>query len=123
MRGFVAKPIERALSVASAGVDDAIEPVGELDAEVTAVAKRAAVEKRALVLPKTALDAGLCVWFSADGGRTYSVVCGEGEIPRIVDWLLSLPPQHDGFLAIVLARRGAAAEARERALVAVHQGE
>ena len=68
MGGFVAKPIERTLPVTLARVDDAIEPDGELGAEVIAVAKRAAVEKRALMLPKTALGAGLGIGFSADGG-------------------------------------------------------
>jgi hypothetical protein len=63
MGGFVAKPIERALPVALARVDDAIEPDGELGAEIIAVAKRAAVEKRALVLPKAALDRGLALGF------------------------------------------------------------
>jgi hypothetical protein len=48
---------------------------------------------------------------------------GEGEIPRIVDRLLSLPAEHDGLLAVVLAGRGAAAETREGAHVAVHQRE
>ena len=120
---LVAKPIEGRLTMTGTSIDDAIEPVGELRREVIAIAKGAAVEERALVLPEAPFDTWFGVGFPAHGGGPDPVVCGEGEIPRIVDGLRSLPAEHDGFLAVVLAPDGAAAEAREGALVAVHEGE
>ena len=75
------------------------------------------------MLPEAALDARLGVGFSSHGGGLNAVVRGKGEIPRIVDGLVAFPPEHDGLLAVVLAARGAAAEAREGALVAVHERE
>src|ERR1019366_1391308 len=104
-------------------VDDTIHPIGELCAEVIAIAKGATVEERPFVLPETALDAGLGVGLTADSGGTDAVVRREGEIARVVDRLGPLPPEHDGLLAVVLARGGVAAEAREGALVTVHQRE
>jgi hypothetical protein len=121
--GLLAKAIEGRLPVTFARVDHAIEPIGELRGEVVSIAKGTAVEKRALVLPKASLDARFCVWFSAHGVGLDSVVRGEGEIPQIVDGLMAFPSEYDGLLAVVLASGGAAVEAGEGALVAVHQGE
>ncbi len=123
MGRLVAKPIEGRLPVTFADVDNALEPIGKLRCEVVAVSKGAAVEERALVLPEAPLDTRFGIGFPAHRGRLDSVVCREGEIPWIVDGLMPFPPEHDGFLAVVLASGSASAEARERALVAVHQGE
>ncbi len=123
VRSFLAEPVERALAVALAGVDDAIHPVRELGAEVLAIAEGASVEERPLVLQEAALDAGFRVGLPPYGGGADAVVCGEGEVARVVDGLRALPPQDDGLLAVVLASRGVTVEAREGALVSVHQGE
>ena len=81
----------------------------------------AAVEKGPLGLPEAPLDAGLGVGLAAHGARAKLVVGGEGEEAWIVDGLLPFPPQHDGLLAVVGARRGAAPEAREGLVVPVHE--
>ena len=113
VRSFLAEPVERALPVTQARVDDAIHPVGELGAEVVAIAEGASVEERALVLPEAALGARLGIGATSYGSGADAVVCREGEVVRVVDGLLALPAQDDGLLAVVLAGRGVAVEACE----------
>jgi len=102
-------------------INDGVEPRAELEAQVGHVAERPAVEKGALELPKTPLDAGFCIGIPTHGAGPELVVRREGEEARIVDGLGPLPAQGDKLLAVVRARVGAALEAVERADVSVEE--
>jgi hypothetical protein len=78
--------------------------VRELRAHIVEVAELAAVEERALDLPKRALLPWLVVGVPASyGERTNLVVAREREKERIADGLIALPAQYDRLLAVVLA--------------------
>jgi hypothetical protein len=115
------EPLEAGAAVTTPRIDDSVEPGGHLGAHVVEVAKRAAVEERALVLPERPLDAGLGVGRAADRARPKLVMSREGEESRIVDRLIALPARHHGLLTVVRAAVRAAAEATERLRVPVHQ--
>lgn len=118
---FGAEPLER--SAASTGVDDPVEPGGELGAHVVEVTKRATIEKGTLELPESALDSGLCVGVAPHSAWPEAIMGGEGQKARVVDGLGPLPPQHDGLLAVVGATTGAAPEPREGLHMALRQRE
>src|SRR6185437_4276740 len=76
-------------------IDDAVEPLTELDAQVVHVSERAAVEERALELPEAPLDPRLCIGVAAHGAGPELVVRREREEARVVDGLGALPAQGD----------------------------
>lgn len=109
------------LATARALIDDRVEPLGELAADIVEVVERAGVEERANHLPEAPLDARLGVGQAADGSWTELVVSREGEEPRVVDRLRALPSEDDGLLAVVSASLRGATEALEGVGVTVHQ--
>lgn len=106
-----------------AGVAGGALPFGELVPQVLDVAEAPAVEEAPLELPETSLHPRLVVGVAgAAGHRPELVVSGEGEKARVVDGLAPLPAEHDGLLAVVLARPGGALEPSEGGEVPVHEG-
>lgn len=120
---LVGKALEAGASLATtrALIDDAVEPLGELAAEVVEIVERAGIEERADHFPKAPLDARLCVGLAADGARTELVVRGERQEPRVVDRLGALPAEDDGLLTVVGAALRGASEAIERGGMSIHQ--
>lgn len=108
--------------LAAALVANATDPHRQLGAHVLEIAEATPVEKAPLEFPEAPFRPGLVVRVSsAHCHRRKLVVRGEGEVAGVVDGLLPLPAQHHGFLAVVLARGGRAAQALEGLDVAIHQ--
>lgn len=99
-------------------------PLGELGAHVVEVVEVPAVEEALFEFPKTSFDPRFVVGVTGAARlRPKLVVGGEGEEARVVERLLPLPAEHDGLLAVVLARAGGAAETLEALDVPVGERE
>src|SRR5262245_40822871 len=117
---LLGKALEAGPAVAAPRVDNPVEPVDELGAHVVEVAKRPAVEERALEVPERPLGPRLGIGVAAHRTRPKLIMSCECQKPRIVDGLCAFPARHHGLLAVVGTVMRAAAEPVECLLVAVH---